>query len=144
MLRCVIDTNVIVSGIIIPQGYPYQIIKMWENEKFVFVTSTEIIDEVIRVLQYPKIKKNYKLSDLDIQNVEVSLGLDTMLVSGKLKVDKIKEDPEYNKFLSCASEGNAYYIITGDRHLLKLKSYQDIQITTPKKFIIEYQRNIQK
>ena len=144
MLRCVIDTNVIVSGIIIPQGYPYQILKMWENEKFVFVTSPEIIEEVIRVLQYPKIKKNYKLSDLDIQNVEISLGLDTMLVSGKLKVDKIKEDPEDNKFLSCALEGNAYYIVTGDRHLLKLKSYQGIQIITPKKFIIEYQRNIKK
>ncbi|MBC8525571.1 MAG: putative toxin-antitoxin system toxin component, PIN family [Candidatus Cloacimonetes bacterium] len=115
---------------------------MWEKGKFVFVTSTEIIEEVIRVLHYPKIKKSYKLSDLDIQNVEISLGLDTMLVSGKLKVDKIKEDPEDNKFLSCALEGNADYIVTGDKHLLKIKSFHNVQIITPKYFLIKYQRTI--
>jgi hypothetical protein len=67
-----------------------------------------------------------------------------MLVSGKLKVDKIKEDPEDNKFLSCGLEGNANYIVTGDRHLLKIKSFHNVQIITPKKFIIEYQKNIKK
>ena len=67
MLRSVIDTNVIVSGIIIPKGNPYKILKMWGKGEFVFVTSREIIDEVIRVLHYPKIQKRYKLTELDIQ-----------------------------------------------------------------------------
>ena len=70
----------------------------------------------------------------------ISLTLDTAFVSGKLKVDKIKEDPGDNKFLSCAVEGNAHYIVTGDGYLLKLMSFQGIQIITPKQFLIEFQR----
>jgi len=47
----------------------------------------------------------------------------------------IVEDPSDNKFIDCAVAGNANYIITNDRHLLKINSFRDISIITPKEFL---------
>jgi putative PIN family toxin of toxin-antitoxin system len=47
------------------------------------------------------------------------------------KLDIIKEDPDDNKFLSCALKGKADLIITNDNHLLKIKNFKQIPILTP-------------
>jgi predicted nucleic acid-binding protein len=47
----------------------------------------------------------------------------------------IKVDPSDDKFIHCAKTGKAGIIITGDQHLLNLKTYQKIKILTPAKFI---------
>ncbi len=49
----------------------------------------------------------------------------------------IKKDPEDDKFIRCASAANAKFIISGDRHLLALKEYQEIKILSPADFIKE-------
>ena len=54
-------------------------------------------------------------------------------ITGKLKV--IKEDSDDDKFIETALNGNADYIITQDKHLLKLKEYNNIKIIHPKEFI---------
>ncbi len=58
---------------------------------------------------------------------EELLRVATLVVPSK-KIDIIKEDPDDNKVLECAIEGNVDYIISGDRHLLKLKEYSGIRI----------------
>lgn len=52
-----------------------------------------------------------------------------------IQADVILDDPTDNKFLACALEGNAGYIVTGDQHLLRLKTYQEIDILTPRQFL---------
>ena len=47
----------------------------------------------------------------------------------------IKEDPSDDKFIHCARDGKAPYIITGDHHLLDLKSVGKIRILTPSRFL---------
>jgi len=49
-------------------------------------------------------------------------------------INAIKEDPEDNKILAAAVAGKADYIISGDAHLLGLKSYEGIEIVTPNGF----------
>lgn len=49
----------------------------------------------------------------------------------------ITVDPADNIFLECAVDGNADYIISGDKHLLDLKTYSDIQILNPKAFLVK-------
>ena len=57
------------------------------------------------------------------------------MTEDSIKVSEIKQDPEDNKFLACALEGEAAYIVSGDNHLLKLKHYKGIQIVTARSFL---------
>jgi predicted nucleic acid-binding protein len=47
----------------------------------------------------------------------------------------IADDPDDDAVLSCAKEGNAAYIVTGDRDLLSLGVYEGIKIVTPVQFL---------
>ena len=53
------------------------------------------------------------------------------IIEPKEKVNIIMEDPDDNRVLECAKEGNVDYIVTNDRHLLKLKEFEGIKIITP-------------
>ncbi len=53
--------------------------------------------------------------------------------SKRLKV--IKEDPADNKFLECAIEAKAEYIISADRHLRSLKKQQGVRIVSSGSFL---------
>ena len=134
MHRVVIDTNVLISGIIQKSGFPFKVIKLWEDEKFVLITSAATIEEAGRVLNYPKIRKKYKLTDDDINRSITNLLRYSTLIDDPPAINAIKEDPEDNKILAAAVAEKADYIISGDAHLLDLKSYEGIEIVTPKGF----------
>ena len=57
------------------------------------------------------------------------------IVKPDISLHVITEDPDDNRVLECAAKGNADYIVTGDRHLLKLGSYEAIPIVTVRQFL---------
>lgn len=59
------------------------------------------------------------------------------LTPGRLLVDLITADPDDNKFLACAEEGAADFIVSGDRHLLELGQYRGSRIATAREFLEE-------
>jgi putative PIN family toxin of toxin-antitoxin system len=132
--RVVIDTNVLISGIIQSKGYPYKIVKLWEKDELILITSFVMINEAEKVLNYPRIKKNYKLNDEEIKQTILNLSRYSILINNLPSLNVIKDDPDDNAILSTAVEGKADYIISGDSHLLVLKDYKGIKIITPKKF----------
>lgn len=134
MHRVVIDTNVLISGIIQRIGFPFNVVKLWEGEKFVLITSAASIEEAGRVLNYPKIRKKYKLIDDDINRSITNLLRYSTIVDDPPEINAVKEDPEDSKILAAAVAGKADYIISGDAHLLTLKSFMGIEIVTPKEF----------
>ena len=50
------------------------------------------------------------------------------------RFELIHEDPDDNKFISCAIDGQCYYIVSGDKDLLTLKEYSDVKIVTVAEF----------
>jgi len=56
-------------------------------------------------------------------------------VTGKADIRRIERDPSDNTFLSCALEGKADFIISGDRHLTDLVSFEGISIVNPDTFL---------
>ena len=54
----------------------------------------------------------------------------------------IKDDPTANKYLACALEGEAQYIVSGDRHLLDVGQYQGIKILNAKAFLNIWQKQL--
>jgi len=135
VIRVVVDTNVVISGLLF-NGTPGRLISLWKRGQIKPLTSAEIIDEVIRVLAYPK----FKLSESEINyllNIEILPHFDVIETKQKFS-SIIKEDPSDDKFIHCAEAGKANYIISGDQHLLSLKRYKKIQIITPERLLKQF------
>lgn len=136
MLRVVIDTNVIVSGILSRKGAPAEILNAWRERRFLLLISPAIVAEVRAVLRYPRIRKKYPLSDEEIDQLISLLEHDALLVSGSADVTaSLPADPQDEMFLACALDGGVDVIISGDHHLLDLGVYQDIPIITARLFL---------
>ena len=135
MLKAVIDTNIIISGTISPSGAPYEILEAWRNRKFMLVTSGPILKEVERVFNYPRIKSLNNLKEKEIKEIISAIKEYSIVTIGKSKIDEITADPDDNMFLACALEAEADFIVSGDKHLLNLKTFQDIPIMKARRFI---------
>jgi hypothetical protein len=134
MTRAVIDTNVLVSGVIAPHGAPRRVLEAWHAGGFALITSEAIIAEARRVLRYPRICGRYRLTEGDIVAVVDSLRNDAEVVAGLYEVRK-SVDPTDDVFLACALEGRAEYVVSGDAHLLEIGTYQGVLIVTPRQFM---------
>lgn len=138
--RVVVDTNVIISAILNPHGKPTQIINAIIDGKLILITSHAMIDEVRRVLFYPKIKNLLKKKKRATpENISKNF-IDRLfklanITSDEIKLDVIQDDHDDNIFLACAVEGKADFIISGDQHLTTLKNYKEIQILSPAEVI---------
>lgn len=132
-MKVVLDTNVLVSALIVKLGKPAQIFK--QLDKFDFYLSKEIIKEIDKVLHYKRIKKKYNINDYDIKNYLRYLKSIAKMYKTKNKVFIIKDDPDDNKFLVLAEEQKVDYIVSGDPHLTNLKYYKKTLIVTPAKFL---------
>ncbi|TCO61506.1 putative toxin-antitoxin system toxin component, PIN family [Caldanaerobacter subterraneus] len=134
-MRAVIDTNVLISGIISKKSYPAKIINYWILNKFDPVVSPEIVEEYAEVLTRDKFSALGTVSmRLDFLNKFLSLDW-VLLVYPKEKFNIIEEDSKDNIFLECAFEGRCDFIVSGDHHLLKLKEYKGIKIITAEEFV---------
>jgi hypothetical protein len=133
-IKAILDTNILIS-ILLKKTLTKEFLKILEEQRVEFYTSEEILNELARVLSYPKIENVLKKSGIDKK-----LGLEVLLknlrvVKPKMKIDLVKEDPSDNKFLECAAEVKAEYVVSGDKHLLKLRRFRDTKIVTAREFL---------
>ena len=135
LLMVVPDTNIFVSGTILSYGVAFEILRSWQRQEFILITSEEIISEIQRVLRYPRIRNKYSVTEEDIRRLMTSLHKDAIVTSGSYEVRGVPSDPDDDKFLACALEAQADYIVTGDPDLLSLKYYHGVNIINPKDFL---------
>jgi len=135
MLRAVIDSNILVSSFISPLSYPREIEKRWRNEQFALITSPQIIEEIRQVLYLPRIKQRYKLSESDIRAFILAITYKASCTAGRFILSGVAPDPGDDKIISCAVEGQADFIVTGDKKFLRFEEYQKIRIIDAESFI---------
>lgn len=128
--KVVIDTNVIVSAFGW-HGKPKDVVRLASSGKIVNFISAEILDELRRVISYPKFCFP---ETLHAEILETMFSISTLIESGEI-VYVIKDDPSDNRILECAVSAGAEFIITGDSHLLNLKNFKGIEILTPDDFL---------
>ena len=133
-MNITVDTNVLISATFW-SGDSNKIIELVENGKLTLVLSKEIVQEFSEVLNYEEIQNKIKNKNLEMKYSLHKIISLSKIVDAKEKLDFVKEDPDDNKLLECAIEGNADYIITNDKHLLKLKEYKGISIIKPEDFL---------
>ena len=133
-LKVVLDTNVWISALLWG-GKPAEIVKAAEKKQFVILLSEEIAGEISQVLTYPKIARIYKAAGMRREDlVEAVLKIGKFVqVTGKVSV--IVEHPADDKFIECALAANAEYIVSGDRHLLKVGSYKKTRVLSVSEFL---------
>lgn len=131
-MKIVIDTNVIASAIFFG-GRPKELIEHLVYRRVDAYASTEIISEYRETIEelserYPNRPNNTPLTDIlfAMKMVEPTTHVD------------ICRDPDDNKFIDCAIDGGCIYIVSGDKDLLSLKSYGDIEIVTVSEFLTKY------
>ena len=135
MLRVVIDTNILISALLSKKGAPSKVVDAWRDREFLVITNESAILEVEHVLAELVSTGKYSISSDDIQSLSNLLREDTLLVSGEANVQgAVPEDPDDEKFIAIALDGEANVIVSGDRHLLGLGSYQNVSIQTARQF----------
>ena len=136
MLRVVIDTNILISALLSKKGVPAKLIDAWRNREFLVITSESAIHEAERVMAELASTGKYSISNEDIQSMSHLLREDALLVSGQMDVQgAVPQDPDDEKFIAIALEGEATVIVSGDHHLLDLGKYGDIAIQTARQFL---------
>lgn len=109
MSKVVLDVNVLVSSLINPRGQAGRIQGMWRRDE-------ARVQSLLKLLRDQAIQTPHALT---------------------LRV--IEDDPEDDNILIAAVEGKANFIVSGDKHLKKLETYQGIPILTPTEFVTQHQ-----
>ena len=134
MIRAVIDTNLIVSGLLNDSGAPSKLILRWLKGQFDFIISDEIMDEYAFILHHLSEIDRRKASDL-LEELLAS-GI-RVVIPGALQACKDDDD---NKFLETAVIGQADYLVTKNTKHFPRKSYQNVRIVKVSRFLEELER----
>ena len=128
-MRVVIDTNVFISAML--GGRLGIIVDEWKARKFTLIVSEAIAREYLDVINRLK----FKIPAQDIADTTDYLLKTAEFVTPLESLNAIEADPSDNKFLEAMLQGKADYVVSGDDHLLDLKTFHDIPIITARDFI---------
>ena len=133
-MRAVVDTGVLVNGLIRRQGTTGEILRALRDGRFTSIYSTPILVETIDVLGRGRFRTKYHIEPEDITALVNLIRLRGELVNPRRTV-AICRDPKDDKFLEAALAGKAEAIVSGDADLLALKPFEEIPILRPVEFL---------
>jgi uncharacterized protein len=132
MLRVVLDTNVLVSALLKPDSTPELVISLILEKQALLCLSDAIAVEYDEVLRRPKFKS---LDPNKVESFLYQLKAKARLVSPKIYLDIVETDPGDNKFLECAQEAKADFLITGNTKHFPFKKFKKTRIVSPAEFL---------
>ena len=137
--RVVLDTNCLISALIFSQGKIAEIRHLWQTGEILPLICRETATELIRVMAYPK----FRLTQEEINHLlaEFLPWAETVHLDGLDKSIPELRDPEDAIFVHLARSAKAVCLISGDRHLLELRSaVRDVLILSPAEFLEQRHR----
>jgi putative PIN family toxin of toxin-antitoxin system len=133
-MRVVVDTNVLVSALILPRASVGPVLLCLRQGDYTILYNQSLLEELVDVLNRPRIRHKYGLTEEDIQAL---LGL--ILLRGEVVIPEQRitacRDPRDDKFLEVAVAGEADLIVSGDQDLLALHPFEAIPILSPAEFL---------
>jgi len=134
-VKVVLDTNVLVSGLMYPESVPGKIVTAWREAQFDVVSSLSQLEEIGRVLGYPKIRKVLKWSPETIGRFLEQLLLRVELAELGEFVDEQLRDVCDAPILASLVVSKADFLVTGDGDLLALR--ERFSIVTPAELAVK-------
>lgn len=130
-MRAVLDTNVLISSVI-ATGVPHEIVVKGFSSEYQIVVSVATLTEFREtLLKYPE---KFHTDEADVQQEVETIRYFAEFVDPEEEITAVEADPDDDKFLEAAVAGNVHYIVSGDRHLLDLDSFREIDIVEPRTF----------
>ncbi len=127
-MRIVIDTNVLISGVFFG-GFPRKILSAVVGQKICACSTAEIIIEYEEIVQEMISRKQGHINRSILSPL-----IKAMKIIEPVTHVKVCRDPDDNKFLECANDSHALYVVSGDKDLLIIGQYENVQIVTAKEF----------
>ena len=133
MRSAVLDTNVLASGFTVAGGIPDRLLRAWLAGSFALVVLEPILTELTRTFQKPYFRTRLSATqiaqNLALQRSRARVTPLTAHVAG------VASHPEDDLVLAAALSTRADYLVTGDRKLQDLQSYQGVAILSPRAFL---------
>ena len=137
MIRALIDTNVLASGIVgyrKGQGAPFEVIRRWRANSYELLTSLHVLDELSSTLANPWFSQYLSETErLAVLKLVRTAG--TVVEPSPDLVQGVATHWEDDLVLAAAITGNAHYLVTGDRKLRALRSLAGIRIVSVHEFL---------
>jgi len=124
MQAVVFDTNVLVSALVFPGGQGEAALRRIIDGTDRLALSRAILDELLEVLG-----RKFARDAEELAHVAVFVSDLSTIVAPKRRLHVLEDDPD-NRILECAVAGRARAIVTGDKGLLALKSYEGVAVIT--------------
>ena len=136
MMRVVLDTNVIVSGVVgirRRESVPGQILRLLHAKRIEVITSDVLLAEIERTLSLDYFAQRTERWDraktLDTFREE---GIKTTVT---VNVEGVASHPEDDLILARALSAQVDYLVTGDKQLLARDGYEGLRIVSPRDFL---------
>lgn len=129
-MKIVLDTNVLMSAIFFA-GPPHEILSAWRDGRIDLLVSTDILNEYQRVAE--ELAGKFPL--IDVSGILDLVMVNAAIVEAPLLSEPVCSDPDDDKFLACAIAGSSRYVVTGDKQLLKVSRYGNVEIVNPRRFL---------
>ena len=132
MLKVVFDTNVYISAFITRGGRAETAYLGALGGDFILYSSVPILMEMARILRV-----KFSWEDTIIRNAIRHVAAASTIVRPPIRLSLLGDEPD-NRILECSRSAQADLIVTGDRHLLDLRIFEQAQIVSLSRFVSEY------
>ncbi|HEV2960630.1 MAG TPA: putative toxin-antitoxin system toxin component, PIN family [Candidatus Angelobacter sp.] len=136
----ILDTNILLSGLLSPLGAPAKLLDAWERKIFTLVACDEIITEFRNVVSRPFFRRRLRDSAAELLAADVR---DFSLFFEHLTSSPLASDPKDSYLLALAETSQAEFLVTGDKALLALKKHKSTRIISPA-MMVELLKNAEK
>jgi len=126
-MKVVLDTNVFLSGLMLPDSQPGKILSVWRSSAFKLVLSEPMLAEIARVLAYPEIRKRIAWSDDEIEHFVTLLRFHAEIVDIEGIDAVVPCDADDTPVLAALIASHADCLVSGDQDLLMLKEHHAIE-----------------
>jgi putative PIN family toxin of toxin-antitoxin system len=110
-----------------------RVIAHWRANHYVLLSSPQTRAELAAVLSRPQISR---LAKAPLGELVRGIERYTWNVPGELDLSGASRDPKDDKFLACAVEGKAHYLVSSDNDLLDMRSFREVVIHNPGQFLL--------
>jgi uncharacterized protein len=128
-LHAVYDTNVIVSAILKPGSTPASLVALAMREAVRLFVTHDILEEYREVLKRPVFGFDPSTVDVFLRDLEKA----AVIVYPTKRVAMALDEPD-NRFLECAQEAKAHYVVTGNRKHFPFSAFEGTKIVSPAEF----------
>jgi len=129
-MKVVLDTNVLVSGLLSPFGPPGRILDMVMEGKITICADERILTEYVEVLSRPELKFHRK----NLQELLQFIRAEALMVQAPALKIKLA-DPEDLMFIEVAVKAKAFALITGNKQHFPKSKTQEVPVLSPAEFL---------